>query len=93
MLEQYLELSKVSQDMEKENRILRDALLKLDGLYNEIQEVIKQKDELIADLMIQKSRCHDLLLLKTEDLERAKQGYKIPAEKSNFIDRLLRGAQ
>lgn len=93
MLEQYLELSKVSQDLEKENKILRDAIIKMDNYYTELQDVVKQKDELIADLMIQKNRYYDLLSLKTKDLEQAKQGYKIPAEKPNFIDRLLRGAQ
>lgn len=89
MLEKYLELSKIAQQLEIENKTLVDSLIKINDQCFELEETIKQKDQLIGDLIIEKSRLKDLLLLNHESLEHAKAVYKIPQEKSSFFDKIF----
>lgn len=92
-LEKYLELSQIAQNLEIENRQLSNALIELDEKYQQLENQLKDKDKTIADLIIDKARLKDLLLLNHEALNHSIDGHKIPAEKPSFLDRLLRGAQ
>lgn len=64
MLEKFLKLSEIAQDLESKNRELTDAIIKIDNMYQDALETIKQKDQMIADLMLDRSRLEDVLKSK-----------------------------
>lgn len=95
MLEKYLELSEICQRTESENRELTDALIKLGDEINALDLVLKEKTQMIGDLIIEKTRLKDMLILKTKELEQCQAGYKIPepeqpVKPAGFIDRMFK---
>jgi len=80
MLDKYLELSRIAQDLERENLELRDALIKLDGQYYNLEQTLKEKDKFIADLIIEKTRLKDLLTLGAVDFEKVQKENRMLAE-------------
>lgn len=68
MLEKYLELTQVSKDLEKENKTLADLYIETDKKNQVLEAKLKEQDLLIADLMIEKARLKDLLIMTRHDL-------------------------
>lgn len=68
MLEKYLELTQVSKELEKENKILSDLYIETDSKNQILEAKLKDQDLLIADLMLEKARLKDLLIMTRHDL-------------------------
>lgn len=67
MLEKYLELSRIAQNIEADNRILSDAIIKLTNESDAFNEILKTKDRMIADLIIERDRFKELLKIQKEN--------------------------
>lgn len=67
MLEKYLELTQVSKELEKENRILSDLYIETDKKNQILEAKLREQDLLIADLMLEKARLKDLLIMTRHD--------------------------
>lgn len=95
MLEKYLELSQIYQQLLADYRLIETALEKLRNELEVAEHSIKQKDLTIADLTVDNNRLRDMLKLKIRDLEDLKKGYRIPSqeEKPNLLDRIFRGVK
>jgi hypothetical protein len=68
MLEKYLELTQISKELEKENKALSDLYLETDSKNQILEKKITEQDLLIADLILEKSRLKDLLIMTRHDL-------------------------
>lgn len=68
MLEKYLELTQVSKELEKENKTLADLYIETDKKNQVLEAKLKEQDLLIADLILEKKRLKDLLIMTRHDL-------------------------
>lgn len=68
MLEKYLELTQISKELEKENKALSDLYIETDYKNQILEKKLTEQDLLIADLILEKSRLKDLLIMTRHDL-------------------------
>ena len=92
VVDKYVALSNLTQALDKEKTELANALIEIDEQYTELEQVVRDKNKTIANLLIENRRYKDLLKISGREMSELKDGYKVPVyePQQTVFDKILR---